>query len=316
MYINKQMSNMKAGDEIYNVNKYTDDELYSILDLINPTDRELEARLYHLINKYKNMETDSGDRLASFFNNIYARFFELIEDQDENMATANTIDDVAIEKMEGGDNVTLTTQMNYTRDPLNMNPILKQTITRIISIDSLYRNNKKTTLSTNFSFNLSDSLRNVVALRLNSVQIPKTWYTINKNYGANFFYLKGNSPGIADGNHDYKIAIKAGNYTASELITTLSTSMQKMKLTYTDASFGTTDITYNTYTGRSTITLDFTKIYNESSFSLYFPTFSWHSDDSSIGTFATIPSIFGYNNTTMAGLNRESLGVVGQGSRL
>ena len=216
------MSAMKSGDEIYDVNKYTDEELYSVLDLVNPTDRELEARLYHLINKYKNMETDSGYKLANFFNNIYARFFELAEGNDENIINESLKQDKnkgdeIIEKMEGGEKIALTSQLEYIRDPLNINPLLKQTITRIISVDSLYRNNKKTTLSTNFSFNLSDSLRDVVALRLNSIQIPKAWYTINKNYGANFFYIKGNSPGIADGNHDYKVAIKAGNYTASEL---------------------------------------------------------------------------------------------------
>ena len=294
---------MKSGDEIYDVNKYTDDELYSVLDLVNPTDRELEARLYHLINKYKNMETDSGDKLANFFNNIYARFFELVDDDgqpensdktDENMEGT----DIGGTQEKGGEKIELTKNLEYVRDPQSINPLLKQTITRIISVDSQYRNNKKTTLSTNFSFNLSDSMRDVVALRLHSIQIPKTWYTINKNYGANFFYLKGNSPGIADGNYDYKIAIKAGNYTASELITTVNTSITTLKSTYTDTSFGTTDITYNTYTGRSTLTLDITKIYNEPSFSLYFPTFSWHEIESAVGTFTTIPSILGYNSTT------------------
>lgn len=296
------MAAMKSGDEIYDVNKYTDDELYSVLDLVNPTDRELEARLYHLINKYKNMETDSGDKLANFFNNIYARFFELVDDDDgqpeqsdktdENMeGTTSTTQD------KGGEKIALTTSLEYVRDPQSINPLLKQTITRIISVDSQYRNNKKTTLSTNFSFNLSDSMRDVVALRLHSIQIPKTWYTINKNYGANFFYLKGNSAGIADGNYDYKIAIKAGNYTASELITTINTSITTLKSTYTDTSFGTTEITYNSYTGRSTIRLDITKIYNEPSFSLYFPTFTWHESESAVGTFTTIPSILGYNST-------------------
>jgi predicted nucleic-acid-binding Zn-ribbon protein len=297
------MAAMKSGDEIYDVNKYTDDELYSVLDLVNPTDRELEARLYHLINKYKNMETDSGDKLANFFNNIYARFFELVVDDsqndgnndktDENMeSTNNSTQD------KGGEKIALTTSIEYVRDPQSINPLLKQTITRIISVDSQYRNNKKTTLGTNFSFNLSDSLRDVVALRLHSIQIPKTWYTINKNYGANFFYLKGNSPGINDGNYDYKIAIKPGNYTASELNTTVSTAISTLKSTYTDTSFGTTDITYNTYTGRSTFTLDITKIYNEPSFSLDFPTFTWHESESEVGAFTTIPAILGYNRDT------------------
>ena len=45
------------------------------------------------------METESGDKLANFFNNIYARFFELVDDDgepenndktDENMEGTNS----------------------------------------------------------------------------------------------------------------------------------------------------------------------------------------------------------------------------------
>ena len=37
---------MNKQNTMYDVNKYTDDELYNILDLINPTDRELEAKIF------------------------------------------------------------------------------------------------------------------------------------------------------------------------------------------------------------------------------------------------------------------------------
>jgi hypothetical protein len=57
-------------------------------------------------------------------------------------------------------------------------------------------------MSTNFTFSLSEQLKDVVSLSLYSVQIPVTWYTIAKSYGSNVFYLKGNSPGINNGNHD------------------------------------------------------------------------------------------------------------------
>ena len=35
--------------EIYNVDSYTDVELYNVLDLNNPTDRELEAKILNMI---------------------------------------------------------------------------------------------------------------------------------------------------------------------------------------------------------------------------------------------------------------------------
>ena len=37
---------------MYYVNEYTEKELYDILDMNSPTDRELEAKIIFLINKY------------------------------------------------------------------------------------------------------------------------------------------------------------------------------------------------------------------------------------------------------------------------
>ena len=62
---------------MYDITTYSDRELLYILDLTNPSDRELEAKLIFLINKYKNMQNDSGDELVIFFEGIYNHFFEV-----------------------------------------------------------------------------------------------------------------------------------------------------------------------------------------------------------------------------------------------
>jgi hypothetical protein len=40
-------------NELYNVSDYNDEELYEILDLIRPSDRELEAKIIFLIKNMK-----------------------------------------------------------------------------------------------------------------------------------------------------------------------------------------------------------------------------------------------------------------------
>jgi len=289
--------------DIYDVNKYTDQELYNILDLVNPSDRELEAKIFHMINKYKNMQNESGNKLAVFFNNIYARFFEIVETEDGNDDEVDEPESASIvEKMDTKDAVDFTgnneqklvTVQNYI--PSNINPLLNQIITRIISVDSQYRDNKKTTLATNFTFNLSETLHNVLAVRLNSIQIPKTWYTISKSYGANFFYLKGNSPGINDGQHDYKLEVTVGNYTSETLIGELNNiSISNMKSTYTDACFGTTGFIYNKNTCKATFTLDYSKTFNESNFAISFPSFSYPIDGFNSKRYDSIPQILGFD---------------------
>ena len=278
-----------SSEDIYNVNKYTDQELYNILDLVNPSDRELEAKIFHMISKYKNMQNDSGNKLAAFFNDIYARFFE-IEEITDKKETENMVG----EKIDTVNNVSqIVSTQNYI--PGYINPLLNQVITRIISIDSQYRESKQTTLATNFTCNLSETLNNVLAVRLNSIHIPKTWYTISKSYGANFFYLKGNAPGINDGLHDYQIKIPVGNYTSKELIDTVNKSISNIATTYTDACFGTTGFSYNSNTCKATMTIDYKKIYNETNFAISFPTFSYPIDASNSNKYTTIPQLLGFD---------------------
>ena len=62
---------------IYDVNTYTDAELLEILDLSNPTDRELEAKIIHLIRKYELIDSPSAGLLSNFYRDIYFHFFDL-----------------------------------------------------------------------------------------------------------------------------------------------------------------------------------------------------------------------------------------------
>jgi len=295
------MANIKTSEDIYNVSKYTDMELYHVLDLSNPTDRELEARIYHLIKKYKTMDNESGNKLAQFFEDIYNRFFELEEDETstekESFNDPSTANPVANSTTQMEPQQTsaskAVTQLEYSKDYIN--PLLKQTITRVVSIDSQFRNNKKTTLSTNFSFNLSDTLRDVVSIRMNSIHIPKTWYTVSKSYGSNFFYIKGNSPGVNDGLHDYKIEINPGNYNQTDLIAAINTSIENLKTNNTNIDFGNTGITYNSNTCMATMTAYVKSIYNETDYYLNFNYFTYPKDGAANGVYTSIPALLGFN---------------------
>ena len=299
----------------YDVGQYTEEQLLSILNLKNPSDRELEAKIISMIRKYQRFGNDSGDKLAKFFEDIYEYFFEDTESQEGfetmgasplNVSQASaTIQTVSKESVvePAADNLQLTRPLDYSKD--NLNPLLKQTIKRIISIDSQYRDQKKITSASNFTFNLSEPLKDVVALSLYSVQIPYTWYTVNSDFGGNFFYLKGNAPGIDNGNHDYKISVPSGNYNAVALSAAVNASIQQAISEYTDVSFGNTKLVYNnglasdSGTGKCALQVDITKIFNECNYSLYFPNWSSPiiaaSGDNAIKK-RTIAGYFGFNN--------------------
>ena len=164
--------------------------------------------------------------------------------------------------------------MNYTKDleyaKGNLNPLLQQTVKRVVTIDSQYRQDKRSA-PTDFTLNLSEPLKDVVSMKLYSVEIPYVWWTINSSFGSNFFILKGNVPGIDNGNHDYQVGITPGNYSPSELSESINENIALLKTTYTDVDFGTTGMEYNKYSSLITTNTEIYKQYNETSYRLKFP---------------------------------------------
>ena len=329
----------------YDINQYSDEQCFEVLGLNNPSDRELEMVILQQMDKYE----EKSKRLYRFFEQMYDRFFDTEEEEvevegfttrvedgrtivvtDQNENTQQTrpggasqvsapptgvpiegnvfvkkIDDTVVAAAKTSD----TRLVDYVKDPLKLNPTSQKTIFKMISIDSQYREDSQNTSATNFALNLSESLSNVISMKLYSVQIPYTWYTINNNFGSNYFYLKGNSPGIDNGQHDIKVQISSGTYTPPQIATALNTSISTLKLkTITnpqynsiyDLSFGQTYISYNTANSQSSKILfefDLKKVFNETDYALYFP--NWTTPNV-IGAAKSnsIPSFLGYNKNT------------------
>lgn len=264
------------------ISEYSDSELFQMLDLNNPTDRELEAKLYSLIDKYTDIKDKMGQKLKKFYTSIFDHFFE--NEDDENNSTSSLLNEEGFQDVldSNNENIKYTKNIDYTKGSLN--PILKETIKRVVSIDSSFRETTTYPYTTDFTFNLSETLRDVVSLKLYSVHIPYNWYTISKNYGSNFIYIKGVANGINNGNYDYKISVPYGNYNSNTLVTALNSSFQTIKDNNRDVSFGTSSINYNSINGKCDITLDIKNNYNETNYYVQFP-----------------PDVSGVTNTTVSG---------------
>jgi len=328
--------------DIYDVNKYTEDEILEILDLNNPTDRELEGKLHVLINKYEIMQTKEAKKLLKFFCDIYERLFETEEDDvvegfgnnsssssSSSSSNLNPLTEISetsqnfisngqvikslsslqqspnlydLQQNKNSRPINYTKSLDYTKGKIN--PILKETITRIINIDSKYRDRTHMTAS-NFTFNLNEILKDVVSLKLYSITIPCTWNTVPNDFGVNFFYLKGNAVGITDGNSDYKISVSYGNYTNNTLVDSVNAGIQKLKLESPDVSFGNTSIRLNPYTLKTEMVINIKKIYNDMYYNIYFP--SWTDPNLDINGITSIPALLGFNNKTYGSYNLYSI---------
>ena len=331
-----------ATEDEYNIHNYTDQECFEVLNLNNPSDRELEMKILQFMDKYEH----KSKRLYHFFESMYDRFFmesdseDVVEGFEYDMKIVQANDNSklneqakdanldAIANQLGNTNAkassqtigesttkisTVTTHnVDYIADPKKLNPVERKTIFKMISIDSQFREDPGNTSATNFTMNLSESIDNVISMKLYSVQIPYTWYTINKMFGSNFFYIKGNSPGINNGDHDIKVEIDSGTYTGDGIVkaindqfTFLTGVRNDAEIKYNslyssivDLSFGETKVSYQLGANNSKIVFEFDlkKKYNETDYQLYFPTWSTP-NIIGIDKSKTIPSFLGFNYT-------------------
>jgi outer membrane biosynthesis protein TonB len=141
-----------------------------------------------------------------------------------------------------------TYQVPVTQGTLN--PNLKNTVTRLVNIDSQYRQiitpNSENPLGpaspTNYTVDLTENLTNVLSIKLNSIQIPYAWYALDYTSGTNvLFYRITGTPTYTP------FVVPPGNYTPSQLYTYMAS--------VAPFSGGTPfSIAYNGNSGKMTIT--------------------------------------------------------------
>lgn len=130
----------------------------------------------------------------------------------------------------------------------SLNPNLKNTINRFINLDSQFRQYTSgiDSTSTDYTCDLSDTLKNVLSLSLYSYQIPFSWYAIDLAYGNTCFWIYN-----ATSNHTIAVSVPPGNYSQTLFQSTLNTS-------FTDAgfNFASPPVGFNPNSGIITLFLD------------------------------------------------------------
>jgi len=65
----------------------------------------------------------------------------------------------------------------------------RRIITRHLCVDSLFRKNYSSTLSSDFSFILPQPINNVLSMEVTAMEFPNSWYTFSKEYYSNTFTI-------------------------------------------------------------------------------------------------------------------------------
>jgi hypothetical protein len=120
----------------------------------------------------------------------------------------------------------------------SINPDTKNTVTRMVNLDSSYREliDKNNAHTDSYTCILSEPLNNVVSIALYSIELPMSWYNFSDAKGNTKFSVTltngytfkaaGESPNVYTGN----ATIPDGNYTVQQLVDKTLNTMNVMEL--------------------------------------------------------------------------------------
>jgi hypothetical protein len=189
-------------------------------------------------------DIDSDDEgkiiVESFGNRTNEAIYPALEKQqadwyeNENLTQSdkNQVDKITQRKQKigifGNQHMPMNREQIATTDTYNLpvkqdslNPNLKNTIQRFVNLDSQFRQytSGPDSTSTDYTLDLSDTLKNALSIRLYSYQIPFSWYAIDTAYGNTCFWIVDSISGAS-----IPISVPSGNYTPTEFVSQLNKS--------------------------------------------------------------------------------------------
>jgi hypothetical protein len=255
-----------ANDIDTNVNSYTNDELLEILELDSGsgslTVDDIQDKVQLMMRQYPSIAfffAQVGERLESEY--AYADDVADEEGEEDKQDEADvwlknqylrqdgakefkqyTSRDNKVQVFEDGNGHEQMKQerlgaVNAINVPVSqgsLNPVLKNITSRIVMLDSTYRQNivpynSPVSSSTDYTLDLSDTLKDTLSIKLSSVQIPFTWYNYADYLGNTCFMYVTSATPFPDNDlnlsvmHQFRIV--NGSYTSSSTLLTALNSV-------------------------------------------------------------------------------------------
>ena len=235
------------------ITRYTSEDNYDLANFFQQIQNRLVEELdYDSDNDVNDNDINLQDNESNQLGNLWNNQYNSQQKTDTNQANKTTDRTHQVNVFEQDDKFVMNRNelgiANNYQVPVaqgKINPNLKNTTTRLINIDSQYRENITPfnpdlfgpSSSSNFTLDLTDILRNTISIEMTSFQIPYTWYLIDGDYQANNCFYIDNS----------MVSIQSGNYTNDTIISEINTSIS-------NAGFNNIVLSLNTISGKTIIT--------------------------------------------------------------
>jgi hypothetical protein len=223
----------------FDINNYSDIELFQFFGIPqNSTEGSIVAHIDSVIIKY-NIQSPNNDLEYEFLQFLEKSKKKLVNYSKRNppiqlkptnydvIQSQNVIQE-ANHSVTARKVVPVVNMNSYDFPTGVINPIEKRVITKIINIDSLFRENYDATNSTNFTWILPNPLNNVVSMNIVALELPNVWYTVSSKNNTNKFAIwLYNVAGQADAGR--LIELPDGNYMADSFALALNNYFQNAK---------------------------------------------------------------------------------------
>ena len=234
------------------IEKYTSEDNYDLANFFQQVQNQLLEDIDY--DEPENIQKKESSQLGSLWQNQNVSQQQTdptqadrVTDRKQQVQVFNENDNFVMNRNQLG--ISNNYQLPVAQGQLN--PNLKNTTTRVINIDSQYRENiipytsnpDGPSSATNFTLDLSDPIHNAIEIKVTSYQIPFSWYLIDGDWKSNncFYVCNNNTPFDCS-----MIDISSGNYTQVELVDAVKTSL-------IDKGLSNLDISYNSVNGKSFI---------------------------------------------------------------
>ena len=110
----------------------------------------------------------------------------------------------------------------------DLNHLKRKTITQTVILNSLFREDYKRSTASDFNLVLPYQFKNVLSIRLSSIQLPNVLYCFSKQKMNNMMYIKeGIEEDAGEGMKEGTIVLPDGNYEITELAKVLEQSINE-----------------------------------------------------------------------------------------
>lgn len=217
-----------------NIDNYTEIELFSALKIQddNIDNNILQEVISTKISKIKKIDInrlpETREDIIEFYIKVFFKLSKFIEEKNRIENVSRNLLQPELKKSQvvqesnnfiikpNNENTISTFNQQFKRG--NINPLQIKSIVQMININTRFRNNYTTTQSTNFIYNLPNTIKKVISMKIVDIQLANTVYTYSSKLGSNSFKI------IVGGN-TINIDISNGSYTNSELVTAINNSL-------------------------------------------------------------------------------------------